>query len=105
MGRGKKISSETIKDVIEMRKKGMIWAEIIKRVGISRGSVGRILREHGMVDPKYDFLKYSRVLDEPTENKEDIPKGLEAYKPREIFAYLRLLGYRGKLNFTQEIEI
>lgn len=103
--RGKPITKEKIKEVIEMRKEGMIWAEIIKRVGISRGSVGRILREHGMVDPKYDYLKHSRVLDEPTENKEDIPKGLEAYKPREIFAYLRLLGYRGKLNFTQEIDI
>lgn len=104
MGR-KPITKEKIKEVIEMRKEGMIWAEIINRVGISRGSVGRILREHGMVDPKYDYLKHSRVLDEQTENREDIPKGLEAYKPREIFAYLRLLGYRGKLNFTQEIEI
>ncbi len=99
-----KVTNDVIKNVIELRREGLTWAQIGELVGLHRNTVGDILREHGMTQNKCNYKK------ESAEKKADgtIPahlKGLEAYKPREIFAYLRLLGYRGKLNFTQEIDI
>lgn len=99
MGRKSNITSQTIEDVIEMRKSGMKRTQIAELVGISGWTVGKILREQGMTRNWEKATKTGNT---------SIPahlKGLEAYKPREIFAYLRFLGYRGKLNFTQEIEL
>ena len=108
MGRTKyRVTNDVIKNVIELRREGMQRAQIAELVGISGCTVGKILREHGMTRQKYNAYKAVSNVDKSSANNV-IPahlKGLEAYKPREIFAYLRLLGYRGKLNFTQEIDI
>lgn len=72
-----------------MRAQGCTTKMIADEVGMSQGDISKILRKHA---------------DRNVEN-EAWQKPLCQCQPREIFEYLRHLGYEGKLTYKREVTI
>lgn len=72
-----------------MRAQGCTTKMIADEVGMSQDHISKILRKHA---------------DRNVEN-EAWQKPLCQCQPREIFEYLRHLGYEGKLTYKREVTI
>lgn len=72
-----------------MRAQGCTTKMIADEVGMSQGYISKILRKHA----------------NPTAQNEAWQKPLCQCQPREIFEYLRHLGYEGKLTYKREVTI
>lgn len=72
-----------------MRAQGCTMKMIADEVGMSQGNISKILCKHA---------------DRNVEN-EAWQKPLCQCQPREIFDYLRHLGYEGKLTYKREVTI
>lgn len=72
-----------------MRAQGCTMKMIADEVGMSQGHISKILRKHT----------------DPNAENEAWQKPLCQCQPREIFEYLRHLGYEGKLTYKREVTI
>jgi len=80
---------QLVERVKAMRQQGCTTTQIADEVGMTQGYISRFLRKHA----------------DPTAENEAWQKPLCQYKPREIFDYLRHLGYEGKLTYKREVTI
>lgn len=80
---------QLISRVKAMRQQGYNTTQIADEVGMTKGSIYKILRKHA----------------DPTAEIEAWQKPLCQCQPREIFDYLRHLGYEGKLTYKREVTI
>ncbi len=80
---------QLVEKVKALRQQGCTMQQIADEVGMTRGSIAKILRKHA---------------DRNVEN-EAWQKPLCQCQPREIFDYLRHLGYEGKLTYKREVTI
>ena len=89
------LTQEQINYIVYMSKEGTTQKEIAELVGTTQGCVSRVIK------------KYCRQQ-EPT-SSEPAPdawsKPLNQCHPREIFDYLRSLGYSGDLLYTKKVTI
>ena len=69
-------------------QKGMTKDEIAKKYKCTSEAVRRVL-----------------VMGSAFADSIGTPKGLDAYQPRELMRHLASLGFRGKLQYLQEVDI
>lgn len=72
-----------------LRQEGHTMQQIADEVGMTQGYISRLLRKHA----------------DPSAENETWQKPLCQCQPREIFEYLRHLGYEGKLTYKREVII
>lgn len=78
-----------VKKIKALRQQGYATQQIADEVGMSKGNISKILRKHA----------------DPNAENEALQKPLCQCLPREIFEYLRHLGYEGKLTYKREVTI
>lgn len=83
------ITGQQIEQVLSLRKEGHTFKKIGEMVGISEASALRICKRNTKTD------KMTPAYQKP----------LCECHPREIFAYLRTLGYEGELTIKQKVII
>ena len=83
------ITEQQIEQVLSLRKEGHTFKKIAEMVGISEASALRICKRNTKTD------KMTPAYQKP----------LCECLPREIFAYLRTLGYEGELTIKQKVII
>lgn len=74
-----------------MRAQGCTMKQIADEVGMSQGHISKILRKHASTTPNAENEAWQKPLCQ--------------CQPREIFEYLRHLGYEGKLTYKREVTI
>lgn len=91
----RKLTQEQINDIVYMSKEGKTQNEIAGLVGVTQGSVSRVIK------------KYCRQQEQtqPEQTPDAWSKPLNQCHPREIFDYLRSLGYSGDLIYTKKVTI
>lgn len=85
----KQTDPQLVEKIKNMRQQGYTTTQIADEVGMSQGNISKILRKHS----------------DPTAENEAWQKPLCQCQPREIFDYLRHLGYEGKLTYKRELTI
>ena len=80
---------QLIARVKALRQQGCTMQQIADEVGMSQGNISKILRKRT----------------DPNAENEAWQKPLCQCQPREIFDYLRHLGYEGKLTYKREVTI
>lgn len=81
---------QLVAKIENMRAQGCTTKMIADEVGMSQGNISKILRKHAST---------------PNAEVEAWQKPLCQCQPREIFDYLRHLGYEGKLTYKREVTI
>lgn len=72
-----------------MRAQGCTTMMIADEVGMSQGNISKILRKHANHNVENEAWQ----------------KPLCQCQPREVFEYLRHIGYEGKLTYKREVTI
>ena len=85
-----RLTKEQLDQIIRLSKENMSQDDIAKTIGTSQPNVSKIIR------------RYREQTD--TQN-EKWSKPLNQCQPREIFAYLKTLGYGGDLIYTKRIRL
>ena len=86
----KRLTQEQIQDIIRMKKDGLKQCKIAEIVGAAEASVSRIIKQYlNQAEPQPDTWS----------------KPLNQCHPREIFDYLKSIGYSGDLIYTKKITI
>lgn len=82
---------QLVAKVKALRQQGCTTKMIADEVGMSQGNISKILRKHASTPPNADIQAWQKPLCQ--------------CQPREIFDYLRHLGYEGKLTYKREVTI
>ena len=80
---------QLVERIKAMRQQGCTMQQIADEVGMTQGYISRLLRKHA----------------DPTADIEAWQKPLCQCQPREIFDYLRHLGYEGELTYKRKVTI
>ena len=80
---------QLVEKIKALRQQGCTMQQIADEVGMTQSYISRLLRKHA----------------DPTAENEAWQKPLCQCQPREIFDYLRHLGYEGKLTYKREVTI
>ncbi len=93
--KGRRLTQEQINDIVYMSKEGTTQKKIAELVGVTQGCVSRVIK------------KYCRQPEQtqPDPAPDAWSKPLNQCHPREIFDYLRSLGYSGDLLYTKKVTI
>lgn len=100
-----KYSKKIFDEVIAMYKDGWLVTEIAEATGVCKHTVCRWANDNGLRRLKERHHKETQDQQVTPKTNATYNKPLCECHPREIFAYLRTLGYKGELRFTQKIEI
>ena len=80
---------QLVERIKALRQQGCTMQKIADEVGMSQGYISKILRKRT----------------DPNAENEAWQKPLCQCQPREIFDYLRHLGYEGELTYKREVTI
>lgn len=104
--RRSKFTKKEEDQVIALKKEGYTHKEISEITGVNAWSVKNIITRNGLTKPQQ-----AKKSNPTGDTKSDIlirdawKKPLHECHPREIFDYLRSIGYRGELEYTFKIKI
>ena len=80
---------QLVERIKALRQQGHTMQQIADEVGMTRGNIYKILRKH--TDPNAEVEAWQKPLCQ--------------CQPREIFDYLRHLGYEGELTYKRKVTI
>ena len=84
------LTKEQVEEIIRLKKEGMKQCKIAELIGTAESNVSRIVRQY-------------REQSEPTPDVWSKP--LNQCHPREIFDYLKSIGYSGDLIYSKKVTI
>lgn len=80
---------QLVERIKALRQQGYTMQQIADKVGVTQGYISRLLSKHA----------------DPSAENEAWQKPLCQCQPREIFEYLRHLGYEGELTYKRKVTI
>lgn len=87
----KQTDPQLVARVKALRQQGCTMQQIADEVGMTQGYISRLLRKHASTPPNAEIEAWQKPLCQ--------------CQPREIFDYLRHLGYEGELTFKRKVTI
>lgn len=82
---------QLVEKIKALRQQGYTTTQIADEVGMTQGHISRLLRKHASTHTNAEIEAWQKPLCQ--------------CQPREIFEYLRHLGYEGELTFKRKVTI